>query len=252
MRARCKRHRLLVDRGIDLCWDHMPGASGRVLGVVVVKAAVGGDLGHRERSFPHNGDSKFRAGYKPLNHDAFAEAPFGSQRREVVAVSDDAYADARTFVERLEDVRPRQGIAGVKSLATNNHMLCHRYAGMLEDQLCLRLVHRQRGCKKPGMGVWDCQDIEEPLNRAVLTPTTVQSVEDDVRSRCQPRQQVDRIASDVDHTHVVAGLRQRLRYGGATDKRNLPLRGPAAHQHGDTLAHCASSRRPPSAGTPTQ
>ena len=42
------------------------------------------------------------------------------------------------------------------------------------------------------------QDVEEPLDRAVLAPTTVQRVEDDVRSRCQPRKQVDRIAPDVD------------------------------------------------------
>ena len=85
------------------------------------------------------------------------------------------------------------------------------------------------------MCVGDREDLEHPLDAAVLAVGTVECIEGDVG--LQLRQDLGDVATDVHPRHPIAGRLQRVSALLARIERNRALARPPAHQDGDVLGH---------------
>ncbi len=103
-----------------------------------------------------------------------------AQDGRVAAVGDDAHADRGAFRDRLDDIGPRDRIAGGKVGAGREDALGHAHADRGDDALGARLVHRDRRGEHARMRVGNAHQLEQALDAAILAEAAVQHVEDDV------------------------------------------------------------------------
>jgi hypothetical protein len=62
------------------------------------------------------------------------------------------------------------------------------------------------------MRIWDAEEVQDTLDIAVLDPTTMQRVEQDIGLlRRDVPQQLGQVAADIDGRNLIAGLFQRRR-----------------------------------------
>jgi hypothetical protein len=174
---------------------------------VVVEGAARHDFTYAERPVSHDRDGQLPSGNKALDQHLAAETPFRHLLTPRIVVDPhDAHADAGTLVGRLDDKGSRHRIALGEFLGALHHALYDPQAGIAEDRLCRRLVHRHGRGEDARMGVGDAEHLEHPLDRAVLPPDPVQCVEDDIGAWLERAQQCREITLDIDDPHLIAAV----------------------------------------------
>ena len=203
-------------------------AARRVLGAEVVEAApCGDDLDGAERLAVEHADGDLLALDEALDQHVVVEAQRlldGGLELELVAR--DADAERRAFARRL-DHRPGSRRSRAlperrpRRVAPGHVAGRRRQVVQAEELLGLALVHRQRRRQHARAGVGNAEQLEQPLDAAVLAVAAVQRQERDVDARL-PQHQIE-VAVDEDRDGVVAALDERREDRLARAQRDVAL-----------------------------
>ena len=187
------------------------GAAARVLVVEVVEAALGDDLDGADRLAVEDGDRDLLAVDEALDQHVVVEAQRVLDRElQLQLVARDPGPERRTLAAGLHDDRKAEGAVQLQQIlaAVGLDQVARRGGQVVqaEDLLRLRLVHRERRGEHARAGVGNAEQLQHPLDAAVLAVAAVQGQKRDVDARL-PEHQVD-VAVDEQGPRVVAPVGQ--------------------------------------------
>ena len=237
--------RLFVELGRD---DELREAR-RVLGLIVVKLALGPQLDEGQRAVlplkAQDARGDLLAGDEFFN-EKVAVFALGRSRGldQLVLVLGDTHADAGALPHRLHhageaefplDVRgPALPSAGRVVLRTGVNVRGCREACAVELALGGQLVHGQRTGQWPGARVRAIEKLQQQLDRPVFADPTVQAVEHDIHARNLLDEPIWVVEDEL--YSVVAAALQGLIDVGPRAQRHFAFGGEPAHQHPDALS----------------
>ncbi len=217
----------------------MARATGLVLGIIVIPARRD-DIGHRQRAIPHHRACQLSSGGVGFDHHLRGHA-ICQLRRAVGRLMHQIDADRRAFVVGLHDIGRRQYMARARLIPRHDHALQHRQASRAKYLLRALLVHRQSRGQNTRMGIGDAQPFKDALNAAILTPATVQGVENHFGLDVQ--QTRDEVVAGIDLDHLISGFPKGVCAFAPRHKRHFPLCGKPTHQNRHTGARPARLAR---------
>ncbi len=178
-----------------------------------------------------------------LDHDGIAVLPVGRAddlRRMRLTLMHDDDAEARTFVDRLDDIWRLHRMLALDGEAIGHLRFRHRNPGRPGDLLGLLLVHGERRSQHAGVRVGNAQIFEDALNGAVLAEGTMQRIEGNVRPEFG-KHTAD-VARNIDASDLVAFILERIGTRLPRGQRHGPLGRKSTQQDGHMLAfHFPSS-----------
>ena len=195
---------------------------GQVLGLVVVEAAGHLDANGRQRAVAKYRQGKFVSRHKTLGHHPSIEGgglTIGGF--EFITAVDDADADGRTLMDRLDHQRQTQSVGHLVPVrfGRQQHALGRRQTQGLPQRLGPELVHAQRRGQHTAAGIGDSRQLQGPLQTAVLPSPAVQGNEHQIGvQRLQPG---DAALGKVIASHFKALALTRRQHGGTAVQRHF-------------------------------
>ena len=225
------------DTGRKVRRDHVDGAALPVLGVEVVEAGAGLNVGDGQGLAVHHRHGQFLAGDVGLDHHLLAIGPAGSDDvlwRAVGALEHEEDTDRGALGVGLDHIGRRHDVITGRFEPVEQAAAGDGDAGRRQHGLGLSLVHGQGRGENAGVAVGDLKGLEDALDAAVLAPLPVQGVENDIG--LEGGEHLGEVAAGVDAGDLGARPLQAIGAGRAGDQGNFPFGGQAAEKNSDVVA----------------
>ncbi len=218
----------------------MRGFAIRIFVLEVVKAGFNDQFGHRQSAraigpVNHRCGQLFafdkRLGQQFAKFLPRSRSISGNRIAVIAFISDNRNPDRGAFIDRFQNIGPRQRIAIVKRFALNDPPARHRNAMRHKRLFGELFVNRHHRCRQPAMRIRHAHQIKHALHAAILARDPVQRVKHDI-GLCLGNSG-GHIAVHIDPRHRVPARFQSIGDTITAHQRHLALVRPAAHKDGD-------------------